>query len=181
MKKNLFIYFFFLLFSVGNVGLSQSLKLTNTIVIAQFDKAEDRYAMEVSVTEMLAQYKIKAMPSLNLLKQGADASVLADDTLQKELKIAGYDTYLIVNVRGYDRTFKPATQKISLAEILDMTSIYHVYRDEATSVSFEFTFFRNNEVVKRNILKCGNISDRNSVLKRFRKKLSKMIVKSWKF
>ena len=180
MKKNLFITTLFLLLLITNVSWSQSLKLNNAIVIAQFDKSEDRYALEVTITELLTQYKIKAMPSLNLLKQGADASVLVDDTIQKNLKIAGYDTYLVVNVRGYDRTFKPATQKISLAEILDMTSIYHLYRDEATSVSFEFTFFRNNEVVQRTILKCGNISDRNSVLKRFRKKLPKIIEKSWK-
>jgi hypothetical protein len=180
MKKSLFVCSLFLLLSLNNFISSQSLKLKNAIVIAQFDKQEDRYALEVSLTEMLAEYNVKALPSLNLLKQGADASVLADDTLQKNLKIAGYDTYLVVNVRGYDRTFKPATQKISFAEILDMTSIYHLYRDEATSVSFEFTFFRNNEVVQRNILKCGNISDRNSVLKRFRKKLPKIIEKSWK-
>jgi hypothetical protein len=180
MKKNLFITTLFLLLLVTHVSWSQSLKLNNVIVIAQFDKSEDRYALEVTITELLAEYKIKAMPSLNLLKQGADASILVDDTLQRDLKIAGYNTYLVVNVRGYDRTFKPATQKISFAEILDMTSIYHLYRDEATSVSFEFTFFRNNEVVQRNILKCGNISDRNSVLKRFRKKLPKIIEKSWK-
>jgi hypothetical protein len=180
MKKSLFVCSLFLLILFNNFISSQSLKLKNAIVIAQFDKQEDRYALEVSLTEMFAEYNIKAMPSLNLLKQGADASVLADDTLQKNLKIAGYDTYLVVNVRGYDRTFKPATQKISFAEILDMTSIYHLYRDEATSVSFEFTFFRNNEVVQRNILKCGNISDRNSVLKRFRKKLPKIIEKGWK-
>ena len=180
MKKKLFVTSIFLLFFISNISWSQSLKLNNAIVIAQFDKAEDRYALEVTITELLTQYKIKAMPSLNLLKQGADASVLVDDTLQRNLKTAGYDTYLVVNVRGYDRTFKPATQKISFSEMLDMTSIYHLYRDEATSVSFEFTFFRNNEVVQRNILKCGNISDRNSVLKRFRKKLPKIIEKDWK-
>ncbi len=180
MKKNIFIYsIFFVLFATNSLW-SQALKLNNSIVIAQFDKSEDRYALEVTLTELLSQYKIKAIPSLNLLKQGADASILVNDSLQKNLKSAGYDTYLVVNVRGYDRKFKPATQKITLSEILEMTSIYHLYRDEATSVSFEFTFFRNNEVVRRDILKCGNISDRNSVLKRFRKKLPKIIEKSWK-
>ena len=180
MKKNILISSVFLLLFSAEISWSQTLKLTNAIVIAQFDKSEDRYALEVTLTELLTQYKIKAMPSLNLLKQGADASVLADDSLQKDLKSAGYDTYLVVNVRGYDRKFKPATQKISLAEMLEMTSIYHLYRDEATSVSFEFTFFRNNEVVRRDILKCGNISDRNAVLKRLRKKLPKIIEKSWR-
>jgi hypothetical protein len=180
MKKNIFVTSLFLLLIVSNVSWTQVLKLNNVIVIAQFDKSEDRYALEVTLTELLAQNKIKAMPSLNLLKQGANASILVDDTLQKDLKTAGFDTYMVVNVRGYDRKFKPATQKISLAEILEMASIYHLYRDEATSVSFEFTFFRNNEVVRRDILKCGNISDRNSVLKRLRKKLPKLIEKSWK-
>jgi hypothetical protein len=180
MKKNIFVTSLFLLLIVSNVSWTQVLKLNNVIVIAQFDKSEDRYALEVTLTELLAQNKIKAMPSLNLLKQGANASILVDDTLQKDLKTAGFDTYMVVNVRGYDRKFKPSTQKISLAEILEMTSIYHLYRDEATSVSFEFTFFRNNEVVRRDILKCGNISDRNSVLKRLRKKLPKLIEKSWK-
>jgi len=180
MKKNIFICSIYFVLFATNISWSQSLKLTNAIVIAQFDKSEDRYALEVTLTELLTQYKIKAMPSLNLLKQGADASVLADDILQKDLKSAGYNTYLVVNVRGYDRKFKPATQKITLAEMLEMTSIYHLYRDEATSVSFEFTFFRNNEVVRRDILKCGNISDRNAVLKRLRKKLPKIIEKSWR-
>jgi len=180
MKKNIFVTSLFLVLIVSNVSWTQVLKLNNVIVIAQFDKSEDRYALEVTLTELLAQNKIKAMPSLNLLKQGANASILVDDTLQKDLKTAGFDTYMVVNVRGYDRKFKPATQKISLAEILEMASIYYLYRDEATSVSFEFTFFRNNEVVRRDILKCGNISDRNSVLKRLRKKLPKLIEKSWK-
>ena len=130
MKKNLFVSSLFLLLFVANISWSQSLKLSNAIVIAQFDKAEDRYALEVTITELFTQYKIKAMPSLNLLKQGADASVLVDDTLQRDLRKVGYDTYLVVNVRGYDRTFKPATQKISFAEMLDMTSIYHLYREQ---------------------------------------------------
>jgi hypothetical protein len=70
MKKSLFVCYLFLLLSLNNFISSQSLKLTNAIVIAQFDKQEDRYALEVSLTEMLAEYNIKAMPSLNLLKQG---------------------------------------------------------------------------------------------------------------
>jgi len=180
MKKNLFVSCLFLLLFLTNFSWSQSLKLNNTIVIAQFDKSEDRYVIEVTMTELLTLSNIKAMPSLNLLKQGGDPSVLVDDTIQRDLKNAGYDTYLVVNVRGYDRKFKTSGLKISFAEMLDMTSIYHLYRDEATSVTFEFTFFRNNEVVHRDILKCGNISDRDAVVKRFRKKVSKLIDKNWK-
>jgi len=179
MKKSLFATLFILI-SLLNFFSSQNLNLKNAIVIAQFDKQEDRYVVEVTLTELLAQFNIKSLPSLNLLKQGGDPSVLVDDTIQSNLKTSGYDTYLVVNVRGYDRKFKPSTLKISLAEMLDMTSIYHLYREEATSVSFEFTFFRNNQVVYREILRCGNISDRDAVVKRFKRKLPKIISKKWK-
>jgi hypothetical protein len=88
-------------------------------------------------------------------------------------------TYLIVNVRGYDRRFKPSKTEVSLREMLSRTSIYHIYREEATSVSFEFTFFQKNKVVFRDILRCRNISDRDSVIKRIRKKLPKRIARKW--
>lgn len=84
-----------------------------------------------------------------------------------------------MNVRGYDRKFKPSVTKLTLEEALNMASIYHIYRDEATSVSFEFTFFRNNEVVYRDVLRCGNVSNRDSVIKKFRKKLPKQVQKHW--
>jgi hypothetical protein len=62
---------------------------------------------------------------------------------------------------------------------LGRTSIYHIYREEATSVSFEFTFYKEGSMVFRDILKCSNISDRDSVIKRIRKKLPKRMAKKW--
>lgn len=165
---------------VYSIGFTQGLKLNNVLVIGQFDKPEDRYAIEVNLTELLTNTGIKAAPSLNILKQGTSAVNLVSDSIQQIIKSKGFDTYVIVNVRGYDRTFKPSEAKISLEEMLNMASLYHIYRDEATSVSFEFTFFRNGQVVYRDILKCGNVSNRDSVIKRFRKKMPKLIEKSWK-
>ena len=177
MKK--IISTFFVLLCV-NLGFAQGgLKLTNAIVIGQFDKPEDRYAVEVTLTEFFTQAKIKSLPSLNILKQGSPSAVLANDTLQMQMKANGYDTYLVVSVRGYDRKFKASEAKTTFAEILERTSIYHLYRDEATSVTFEFTFFRGNQVVYRDVLRCGNISNRDSVIKRFRKRLPKK-VSTWK-
>ena len=123
---------------------SQELHLKNVLVIGQFDRPEDRYAVEVNVTELLNNAGVKALPSLNVLKQGTAAIQLASDSIQNVITQKGFDTYLIVNVRGYDRKFKPSQTKISFEEMLNMASIYHIYRDEATSVSFEFTFFKNN-------------------------------------
>ncbi len=173
-------YFFLLLLVVMSAPLLSQFKLQNAIIIGQFDKSEDRYAMEVNLTEMLSNVGIKAMPSLNLLKQGGDAIVLSNDTLQAIMLGQGYDTYMIVNVRGYDKKFKKSSMAMSFRDVLSMTSIYHLYKEEATNVTFEFSFFRQNKVVHREIVKIGNVSSRDSVIKKFRKKIPKVIEKKWK-
>ena len=136
---------------------AQPLHLKNAVVIAQFDKAEDRYAMQALMAELLTQTNVKVLPVMNVLKQAEDLSHLLSDSVQTLLKSKGYDTYLVVNVRGYDRKFKPSEDTQLLAEMLETTSIYQIYRDEATSVSFEFSFYRDGKLVQREILRCGNV------------------------
>ena len=152
---------------------------SKTLVIGQFDKQDERYAIEVAITDLFTKNGVPSVPSLNVIKQGADPSILALDSIQSKLKQAGIDKIAIVNVRGYDRRFKISDKETSLKETLGRTSIYHIYREEATSVSFEFTFYKENKMVFRDILKCGNISDRDSVIKRIRKKLPKRMAKKW--
>lgn len=175
MKSTIILSFLMLIsgFSVGQLSLS------NAVIIAQFDKPEDRYAIEVNITEIFNEKNIKTLPLQNIIKQGGDPSVLCIDSIQNILKAQGFDTYLIINVRGYDRKFKISQSSIGFCDALNMTSIYKLYREEATSVSFEFIFFRQGNIVYRDILKCGNISDRNSTLKRFKKKLPKRMKKKW--
>ena len=169
----------FLVFNVTVFG--QQIKFKNALVVGQFDKSEDRYAMELNLVEILQQNGYKALPSFNLLKQGESLVNLLNDSTRNVLKSKGIDAFVVLNVRGYDRKFKASEAKTTLKEMLEMTSIYHIYRDEATSVTFEFTFFDlNNQLIGRSLLKCGNVSDRDSVMKRFRKKLPKTIAKNWK-
>jgi len=175
MKYLLFFGFFLLLQQLQ----AQQVKLTNAVVISQFDKEEDRYAMQALMTDMLKGYQIKALPLMNVLKQGEDPQHLLNDSIQKVLLEKGFDTYLVVNVRGYDRTFKPSEDTQTLAELLETTSIYHIYRDEATSVSFEFSIYKEGKLISRQVLRCGNVSDRDSVLKRLRKRLPKKVLPSW--
>jgi Zn-dependent M16 (insulinase) family peptidase len=158
---------------------AQSVKLTNAVVITQFDKEEDRYAMQALMADILKGYQIKALPVMNVLKQGEDPQHLLNDSIQQILVQKGFDTYLVVNVRGYDRTFKPSEDTQTLAELLETTSIYQIYRDEATSVSFEFSIYRDGKLVSRQVLRCGNVSDRDSVLKRLRKRLPKKVIPTW--
>jgi len=178
MKLNLI--FLIVLFSFAcHALLCQNDKKGKLLIIGQFDRPDERYAIEVTLTEIFAENGIEAIPSLNIIKQGSDPSILSSDTLQNILIKQGISTFLVVNVRGYDRRFKISEIDISLSEILSRTSIYHIYREEATSVSLEFTFFKENKVSFRDILKCGNIAGRDSVLKRIRKKLPKRMRKKW--
>jgi hypothetical protein len=158
---------------------AQSVKLTNAVVITQFDKEEDRYVMQALMADILKGYQIKALPVMNVLKQGEDPQHLLNDSIQQIIVQKGFDTYLVVNVRGYDRTFKPSEDTQTLAELLETTSIYQIYRDEATSVSFEFSIYRDGKLVSRQVLRCGNVSDRDSVLKRLRKRLPKKVIPAW--
>jgi len=158
---------------------AQQVKLTNAVVISQFDKEEDRYAMQALMADLLKSYQIKALPVMNVLKQGEDLQHLLQDSIQKMLVQKGFDAYLVVNVRGYDRTFKPSDDSQTLAELLETTSIYQIYRDEATSVSFEFSIYRDGKLISREVLRCGNVSDRDSVLKRLRKRLPKKVIPIW--
>lgn len=158
---------------------AQNIKLSNAVVITQFDKEEDRYAMQALMVDMLKSYQIKALPLMNVLKQGEDPQHLLQDSIQRVLLQKGFDTYLVVNVRGYDRTFKPSNDSQTLAELLETTSIYQIYRDEATSVSFEFSIYKGGKLISRQVLRCSNVSDRDSVLKRLRKRLPKKVIPSW--
>ena len=173
-------YLFFISLAIlSNVGYAQGIKLNNALVITQFDKEEDRYAMQALMTDILKGYQIKALPLMNVLKQGEDPQHLLNDSIQQILLQKGFDTYLVVNVRGYDRNFKASEDTQTLAELLETTSIYQIYREEATSVSFEFSIYRGGQPISRQVLRCGNVSDRDSVLKRLRKRLPKKVIPVW--
>jgi hypothetical protein len=173
-------YLFFIgLAILTNIVSAQAIKLSNAVVITQFDKEEDRYAMQALMTDILKGYQIKALPLMNILKQGEDPQHLLNDSIQQILLQKGFDTYLVVNVRGYDRNFKASEDTQTLTELLETTSIYQIYRDEATSVSFEFSIYRSGKLISREVLRCGNVSDRDSVLKRLRKRLPKKVLPIW--
>lgn len=171
-----------IVFSIAMIGYGQKVKLnlTNALVIGQMDKPQERYAIEGQLSQLLAEYNIKAAPSLNYVKVGGDTDILLKDSIASKLKAEGFDTYLIVSVRGYDRKFKASTRRDSLEEKLSQGSLYEIYRQDAVSVTFEFTFYRNGEYLTSEVIKLGNISNRETVLKRFNKKVGKRIAKRWK-
>ena len=71
---------FFGLAVLTHLVSAQSVKLTNAVVITQFDKEEDRYAMQALMADILKGYQIKALPVMNVLKQGEDPQHLWPNT-----------------------------------------------------------------------------------------------------
>lgn len=178
MKSIVIILFSFL--SLNAFSQLKTLKLRNAVVVGQFDKYEDRFTIESTLTSLLSDYNIKTTPSVNYVKAGESSVVLAGDSLMNVLKEKGFDTYVIVSVRGYDRKYKISEMKYPFSEKLDQGTLREIYRNAAVSVTFEFAFYRNGELVAIDQVKCNNISDRESVLKRFRNKTEKRVAKRWR-
>jgi hypothetical protein len=139
---------------------------------------DDRYSIEIAMTELLRRSNIKTQPSLNLLKLGSDSRMLATDSLLEIVKQKGLDTYMLISIRGFDRKYRPGNLEDDFAKSLDQASFFDLYRVDAVSISFQIKFFRDGKCVHAEIIKCGNIADRGSVIKRFRKKVGKRL-KKW--
>ena len=167
--------------STGNL-FAQQTNLSNTdhvLVVGIFDKAEDRYSIEVLLTELLNEYGIKATPSLNVLKTGSDLSFLSSDSMFQVLQHRGIDHFLVVSIRGYDRKFKPSIENGDLKSALGVGNLFSLEKEGMVSISFELQYFNANNFIKSKIIKCGNISNRDTVLKRFRKRMNKEIPNFW--
>lgn len=176
-------YLVLVLLFVGNQTVSaqlSNLNLKNALIVGLLDKAEDRYTVEINLSELFANNGVKTMASLNSLKQGADLKLLASDSIQNMLKEKGIDTYVLVSVRGYDRKFKPSNKHETLLNELAAGHSFPLYRDEITSISFEFNFYRNGQWVAYDLVKVGGVGSRDKVIKKTRKKLEKRLNKMWK-
>lgn len=155
------------------------LQLRNAVIVGMMDNQDDRYSVEINLTELLTSSGIKAIPSLNLIKLGEDSRVLASDSMMNIVKAKGFDTYVLVTVRGYDKRFKASQQQADFPQALEMGSLYELYQMDVVSVSFEFKFYRDGKCVHTEMVKCGNVGSRDAVLKKLRKKVTKLLDKNW--
>jgi len=181
MKTTLIILALF----VANITLAQKdkkteLGLTNAIVIGQMDNSADRYSIEINLTELFSSNGVKAMASLNLMKLGSDSQQLASDSVAQLVKGKGFDTFVLISVRGYDKRYKASETKEDFATSLGRANLFEIYKMDIVNVSFEFKFYRGGQLVHNEVVKCGNAGDRDKVLKKLRKKVNKRIVKGWK-
>lgn len=157
----------------------EELNLDNVLVIAQQDKQSDRYSLEVALLQMFNQYNIKTKASLNVLKQGGSADVLLTDSLQNKLKSEGIDTYMLISVRGYDKRFRPADEINSFEEEIKAGHLFPLYRENATSVTFSITFYRNGKPVHYELIKTGTVGSKDAVIKKLLKKMERSLRKDW--
>ena len=175
MKKLFFCLLIFASFSLN----AQRLKLTNVVLVAQLDRSEDKFTAEINLAEIFAENGVNVLPSLNLLKQGASLSTLVSDSIKTILKEKQLDTYLLVNVRGYDRQFRLSSKIGSLTEELNIAHMFPLFRDEITSITFEFIFFRNDKLCHTELLKLKNVSTKEKLIQKLHKKLPRLIQR-WK-
>lgn len=170
-----------LLMLVGYSVFSQNkhIKLNNGLLVAQLDRPEEKFSLEINLAELFSSEGVNIIPSLNILKQGEIASVLASDSIVRLLSTKQIDTYILVSVRGFDKSFQPSTHFESLPNELASSHLFPLYRDEIMSITFEFTFYRNGQVVANELLRLKNVDSKDKVMKKLRKKLPKLISK-WK-
>lgn len=176
MRSLLFICFvFFSSFAIQ----AQGLKLTNGVLVGQLDRPEDKFTAEINLAEIFAECGVNVVPSLNLLKQGAPLSVLVSDSVKAILTDKKIDTYILVNVRGYDRQFRLSTKIGSLAEELNVAHLFPLFRDEIMSITFEFNFFRDGKLVHTELMRLKNVDTKEKLIQKLHKKLPKRI-NHWK-
>jgi len=175
MKKTMLIALMLLLFQ--GIGLSQksmNFQLKDAVVVGLFDRKDEHYQMEIFLSEILNQYHIHSTVSMNFLKEGADVKTLASDSTLNAIKAKGYDMFILMDVRGYDQRFKPSTERLPLEKELSLGHLFPMYREEVSSVSFEFKFYRGTEMVGYDIIKVG-AGSKDAMLKKLRAKIEQRI------
>ncbi len=176
--KNLILFFCFLVTIQTQAQKSEPFSLTNALIVGLLEKENERFSLEIALTEFFAERSVKAIPSLNILKQGSDQLLLATDSLRSQVRAKGIDTYMLVSVRGYDARFKKSEKNDDLKTALNYGTLFGLSRDEVTTVSFEFFFYRNDKLVKNQLIRVGNVNSNETVIKRLKKKLARKM-KKW--
>jgi hypothetical protein len=184
IKMKYTIYFFSLVFVLGGCAVTQiqiePLNLSNVLVVAQQDKTEDRYNLELAVIDAMRKNNILAKSSLNIVKQGQDPIILASDSIQRKLSNEGINTYMLISVRGYDRNFNATKNIPSLKEELRSGHLFQIWRKSVRSVTFTIIFYRNEIPVHYELMKIRTGKDQEKVLERLSKRIDNRIKNAWK-
>jgi len=180
MKISIVFFFCFsVLFTFGQKAKTPEIKgIEGLLIVGKIDKPEDRYAIEVNLTKFLAQLGIKVLPSLNFSKIGNSVEDLSSDSILLVTKEKGLKGYLLVSVRGFDKTFKPREHfPLTLVEALEEGHLYPIFQEDISSITFEFLYYEEGKFVGYDIIKLTGTSTRAQVFEKLQKKLSKKMPK----
>lgn len=180
--KNIFFILGLSIFLYGGVFAQKDapLDLSNVLIIGQQNRLQDRYALEGGLVRLFNQYHIKAIPSLNIVKEGGSPKILLTDSIRKLLKEKGIDTYLLVSIRGYDQKFKPAVDTESFESAIQGDNLYKLYDPSVTRVTFSFKFYKNLKLVHQELIRTGSVASEDTVMKKLLKAVSKRLQKGWR-
>ena len=162
------------------LSFSQSLDLTNVIVVGQQDRLKDQYNLELAVVELMRENDVNAIASLNVLPRGADPTILASDSLQRNLSNKGFDTFMLISVRGYDKRFNPPTNVVDMREELSAGHLFQLWRESAATITFTVTFYRNNVPAHYELIRVRARNSQDKMIKGLYKKMQKRLLRAWK-
>lgn len=178
MKKFLLIVTSVFLIQGAN-GFAQSLNLKNVVVVAQQDKLKDQYTLELAIVELMRDNNVNAIASLNIVPDGRDPVVLATDSLQRNLLNKGFDTYMLVSVRGYDKRFNPPENLVNMKEELSAGHLFQLWRESASTVTFTVIFYRNNVPAHSELIRVRARGSKDKMMKGFTRKMERRLKKGW--
>lgn len=180
MLKNIIFLSLFITFSFNSFGQKKRpLEGKNVIIVAQQNELADRYSLEVALLQLFNDYQLKTKAALNLVKHGQNPKVLISDSLTTLLKAEGFDTYLLVSVRGYDKKYKQSSALKGMKEEMDAGHLFSLYRDEISNITFTFTFYKDLEPIHSELIRVSSVGSRDVVLKKLMKKVDKRLQKAW--
>jgi hypothetical protein len=162
-----------------NIISFAQVRLENVLVVAQQDKLEDRYSMELALTNLMQTNGVTSKSALGVIPQGEFMNVLATEEIQKKVKALGIDTYMLVSVRGYDRSFTPSKNLLGMRDELNAGHMFSFWRESANSISFTVTFYRNNQPIHYELIKIKNGKNREATIGKMVKAFEKRLQKNW--
>lgn len=154
--------------------------LNGALILVKNDKPDERFSMESNLGKLFAGYGMPILLSINLIKERAPLSELAETKIQGEMNSRNINSVLVISVRGFDTRFKPRTKiPQTLGEMLQEGNLNPISGDEVTSVTIEFFQYVNGKFAGYHIQRVGGASSRSKVYSKLQKRLDKLVPK-WK-
>ena len=176
--SSLLIFFFAFNAEAKRVRHPKIHNLKGAMILVKNDDQQERFSMEANIGKIFSVFKMPILLSINLIKEGAPLTDLADQKIQSELNAKNINSVLVISVRGFDTRFKPRTKiPPTLAEMLQEGNLNKISYEESASVTLEFFQYINGKFNGYQMLRLGGASDRAKVYNRLQKKLNKLVPK----